>query len=69
MLSLPNVSAKAGLFRILEQVRVALRCFLVDDGGRDERQGVLIPDAQRHELPIVLRLEERRVQAGRLQAL
>lgn len=67
VLAVEGCSEVGALYAVPEQVRVAVLRFFVDDGRRDEEQDVVVvPDAQRQELPRVLRLEESRVQGGRL---
>ena len=68
VLAVEGCSGVRALHAILEKVRVALLRFLVENGHRDEEQEVVVvPDAQGDDLPLVLRLEEHRVQGGRLQ--
>ena len=70
VLAVEGCSDVRAFHTILEEVRVALLRFLGDNGRRDEEQEVVVvTDAQGDELPLVLRLEERRVQGGRLQVL
>ena len=60
VLTVEVCSEVRALHKILEEIRLALLRFVVDNGHRDEDQEVVVvPDAHGDELPLVLLLEER----------